>query len=186
MIARAFSVRAYLRSRYDCFSPFVEGVSRPSIRAFRLAWDTGLVRPRCVPGKRRWGELDKRERVGLGKSRGGVGRLRPLPWSWVAFGAGSWVAFGLEWGRKRSDTDDFGTDLRGIPVGRVGVLSPSAQNFFHRCKCLIYGEVDATLGDVFRSFSWEYLVGIGYLIYLCNRKRGNDLLQRMSHPSEGG
>ena len=44
---------------------------------------------------------------------------------------------GLERGRKRSDTDDFGADLGMIPVGRVGVLSPSVQNFFHRCKCLI-------------------------------------------------
>ena len=43
--------------------------------------------------------------------------------------------------------------------------------------------MNATQEYVFRSFSWEYLVGIGYLIYLCNRKRGNDLLQRMSHLS---
>ena len=43
--------------------------------------------------------------------------------------------------------------------------------------------MNTTHRRIFRSFSWEDLVGIGYLIYLCNRKRGNDLLQRMSHLS---
>ena len=71
----------------------------------------------------------------------------------------------------------------GFGGGEDGVCGVADENFFHRCKCLIYGEVDATLGDVFRSFSWQDLVGIGYLIYLCNRKRGNDLLQRTSHLS---
>ena len=74
----------------------------------------------------------------------------------------------------------------GFGGGEDGVFGVVDKNFFHPCKSFAIGLMNATLGHVFRSFSWKDLVGIGYLIYLCNRKRGNDLLQRMSHPSEGG
>ena len=74
----------------------------------------------------------------------------------------------------------------GFGGGEDGVCGVADKNFFHPCKLFGIGWMNATQEYVFRSFSWEYLVGIGYLIYLCNRKRGNDLLQRMSHPSEGG
>ena len=62
-------------------------------------------------------------------------------------------------------------------------ITQSGKNFFHPCKLFAIGLMNATLGGIFRSFSWKDLVGIGYLIYLCNRKRGNDLLQRTSHLS---
>ena len=75
----------------------------------------------------------------------------------------------LSWGRVGGDED--------------GVCGVADKNFFHPCKLFGIGLMNATLEHVFRSFSWEDLVGIGYLIYLCNRKRGNDLLQRMSHLS---
>ena len=71
----------------------------------------------------------------------------------------------------------------GFGGGEDGVCGVADKNFFHPCKLFAIGWMNATLMYVFRSFSWKDLVGIGYLIYLCNRKRGNDLLQRMSHLS---
>ena len=89
-------------------------------------------------------------------------------------------------GRKLSRRDDFGIDLGMLLGVRVHLLHSRIKIFFHPCKLFGIGWMNATQEYVFRSFSWKDLVGIGYLIYLCNRKRGNDLLQRMSHPSEGG
>ena len=74
--------------------------------------------------------------LGLGEPLGGLGASFSL-----ALGAPFCLALGvpLGWGRgiKWDDTDDFGTDLRGIPRGRGGDITLSAQNFFYRCKCLI-------------------------------------------------
>ena len=74
----------------------------------------------------------------------------------------------------------------GFGGGEDGVFGVADKNFSHPCKLFAIGLMHATLGDILRSFSWKDLVGIGYLIYLCNRKRGNDLLKRTGHPSEGG
>ena len=53
------------------------------------------------------------------------------------FCLGLGVPLGWGWRRKRSDMDGFGNGLGCDPEGERGDITLLAQNFFHRCKCLI-------------------------------------------------
>ena len=93
-------------------------------RLGRLGWlgiPASLDRGVCL-GKE-GGESSGKRRGGLGEKQGGVGRSPPFSLCLGApLGVGLGVPLGWGWRWKRSDTDDFGTNLRAIPRGRGGIL----------------------------------------------------------------